>query len=431
MGHQLVTPGGDAPVVVHAATTVVPIVGDPIADGAIAVHEDRIVAVGCRADVNAEHPAAELVEWDGVMVAGLVNAHTHLQYTSFEEVGAHRYDTYVDWARRFVAEYDRRRAEDWRAIAIDGVDRAVRAGTTCLGDVVTDAAAMDVLVACEVPGVAYAEVIGTDLDDWHDGVAASIEHLLTTTPTSSASRVGLSPHAPYSVAPQVIRASVELARRLGVRIHSHVGEIDTEEQMYREGTGPWAERVRSVHEGPWPLLDEGGSGLGTADFAASCGLIGPDVHLAHGVHLDAAGRLRFAAAGTMVALCPRSNEVVGAGSPPVAAYLADGVPFCVGTDSLGSNRTLDLLDDLAVLRQLAEAGGAASAGLDRLLLAAATIQGARALGLDGELGALTAGRRADFAVFDVEPDPRAVETALVRYGAGRCVATVIGGARRG
>ena len=140
------------------------------------------------------------------------------------------------------------------------------------------------------------------------------------------------------------------------------------------------------------------------------------------------GRRRLAAAGTSVALCPRSNLTVGIDPPPVADFLREGVPFCVGTDSLGSNASLDLLADVALLRRLAVDGGDSGDELDRRLLAAATIGGAAALGLAGELGALTPGRRADLAVWDV--DPSVPERALVTSGAGACVATVVGGELR-
>ena len=148
------------------------------------------------------------------------------------------------------------------------------------------------------------------------------------------------------------------------------------------------------------------------------------------MYLDPPGRRRLAETGTIVALCPRSNATVGIAPPPVAAYLRERVPFAVGTDSLGSNRSLDLLEDVAALRGLALDGGYAEADLDRRLLAAATVVGARSMGLDDIVGALVPDRRADLAIFAIEPDPRVVERALVESGAGRCVAVLTAGRRR-
>jgi cytosine/adenosine deaminase-related metal-dependent hydrolase len=417
-------------VTVHVAGAVVPIAAPPIAGGAVAVAGDAIAAVGQRDAVLAQHPRAEVREWDGVITPGLVNAHTHLQYTSFGAVGGQPYPTYVGWAERFVEEYRARAGEDWRATALAGIEAGLRSGTTCFADVVTDVEAMDVLVAAGVAGVAYYEIIGTDAEQWATGVEALVRDVLTTAPRTAHAGVGLSPHAPYSVSLPVLEASTALTRRLGLRIHTHLAEIDSEEELYRTGTGVWAERVRARVRPPWPLLAGGGSGLGAAELAERYGLLGRDCHVAHGVHLDEAARHRLAATGTYVALCPRSNLTVGAGPPPIAAYLREAVPFAVGTDSLGSTGSLDLLADVALLRRLAAEGGYQEPDLDRRLLHAATAGGAAALGLDGVLGALAPGRRADLAVFAVDPEPEHVERALVESGAGTCVATFTAGRRR-
>lgn len=413
---------------VHTADAVVPIAAPPLADGAVVVEGGRIVAVGPREDVLAGHRVDDVVEWTGVLAPGLVNAHTHLQYTSFATVGATPFPSYVHWADRFLEEYAARHRDDWRATALDGVAAGLRSGTTCFGDVVTDEPALDVLVVADVPGVAYFEIIGVDAERWADGVERRVTEILTTAPRTAHSRVGLSPHAPYSVAEPVLRAASALARRLGLRVHTHLAEIDSEDELYRTGTGVWADRIRPRHERGWPQFAAGGLGLGAAEYAASCGLLGPDAHVAHGVYLGRAGRAVLAAAGTAVALCPRSNLTVGIDPPPVADFLREGAPFCVGTDSLGSNASLDLLADVRVLRDLAVEGGYTAPDLVARLLGAATIDGARALGLADQLGALTPGRRADLAVWDV--DPRRPLEALVGDGAGRCVATIVAGSVR-
>lgn len=412
-------------VTVYAAPAVVPVTAPAIRDGAVAVAGDRIVAVGPHAEVRRAHPVADVIELEGVITPGLVNAHTHLQFTSFAVVGRDPFPSYVRWAERFVEEHGTRRDEDWRATALDGVAAGLSSGTTCFGDVVTNRQAMDVLVTAGVAGVAYFEIIGTDEARWTAGIEAEVVEVLSSTPTTAVSRVGLAPHAPYSVTPAALRAAAALARRLGVRLHSHVAEVDSEDEFYRTGTGPWADRVRAVVARPWPILDDGGTGRGVVDLAADTGLLGPDCHLAHGVYLDRAGRASLAAAGTAVALCPRSNLTVGSAPPPVADYLRERVPFCVGTDSLGSNRSLDLLEDVALLRRLALDGGYDEPDLDYRLLAAATIDGARALGLDDCVGSLTVGKRADLAEFAV--DPVDAVGNVVRAGAGRCQATYTAG----
>ncbi|MGF1667118.1 MAG: amidohydrolase family protein [Acidimicrobiia bacterium] len=415
---------------IEAADVVVPITGPPITQGGVLVDGDLIADVGPLDQVMARHPDVAVRHWPGVMTPGLVNAHTHLQYTTFDRVGAVRYPDYVSWAVRFVAEYDARPHEDWVAAARLGVERSLAAGVTCLADVVTDWEARDVLIDAALPGIAYLELIGTDPADWEGAAATDLEDAISSAPVTDWSRVGISPHAPYSVDERVIVNLVEMARRLGVRLHVHLAEIDSEEELYRSGTGVWAERVRQVARRRLTLADRGGAGLGTAEFAASLGLLTAQCHIAHGIYLDGAGRAMLAASGTVPALCPRSNLSLGQSPPPIADYLRERVPFAIGTDSLGSTQSLDPMDDVAVLRTLAADAGYDHPDLGRRLLEAATLGGARAMGLDGLLGSLEAGKRADLAIFDVEAQAADVEGALTGTGGSHCLATIVGGVVR-
>lgn len=406
----------------HTAPLVVPVSRPPIVDGAVAVDGDTITLVGTLDDLVSAYPDAEVRKWEGTLVPGLVNAHTHLQYTSFARVGAERHPSYVHWSESFVQEYEARRDEDWAATARAGIEAGLRSGVTAFGDIVTDEVAMTALADADVAGVAYYEIIGVPLETWQEEVKERVTTILTSTPTSAAFRVGVSPHTPYTVDEPVLIDAASLARRLGVRLHVHLAEVDSEDAYYRTGTGPLVDRIMMRVGRPWSVVARGGSGMGAAEYARHCGLLGPDSHMAHGVYLDEAGREILDRDGTYVALCPRSNLTVGGDPPPVADYLRENRPIAVGTDSLGSSRSLDLLEDIALLAELARDAGYEEADLEERLLRAATLGGASALGLEDVLGTLDPGKRADFAVFSVDS-----VDALVQTGAGSCLATVAGG----
>lgn len=407
---------------IHAADLVAPVTSPPIENGAVAIHEGMIVAVGPHEDVAAEYPNASIARWPGLLTPGLVNAHTHLQYTSFAAVGAEPFENYTAWSIRFVEEYDERVDDDWTIPYLAGVEQMVSNGITAIGDIVTDFECRDILHDLAIPGVAYLELIGIDLDDWDSGTGDHLRSAVVAGKTSPINHVGISPHAPYSIDAPVLTKMADLARELDVRLHIHVAESDGEDELYRTGTGPLADRLRVVTTRRVAVLADGGAGLGTGAYVQSLGVLGPTCHIAHGVYLGAEGRAIMKAEGTVVALCPRSNHIVGVDGPPVADFLREDVPFAVGTDSLGSSPSLDLLDDVAELRRLAVADGYDHSDLDDRLLAAATLHGAHALGLDAMLGSLAVGKRADLAVFDV-----ASVAELVESGAGRCTATTIGG----
>lgn len=410
---------------IHTADLVAPVTSPPIEDGAVAVRQGTIVAVGRHEDVVTDYPGALVTSWPGLITPGLVNAHTHLQYTSFASVGAEPFDNYTAWSIRFVEEYDERANDDWTIPYLAGVEQMVSNGITAIGDVVTDFECRDILHDLAIPGVAYLELIGVDLDDWDGGTGERLRSAVVAGRTSPINHVGISPHAPYSIDAPVLTRMADLARELGVRLHIHVAESDGEDELYRTGTGSLADRLHDVTTRRVAVLEEGGAGLGTGAYVQSLGVLGPTCHIAHGVYLGTEGRAIMAAEGTVVALCPRSNHIVGVDRPPVADFLTESVPFAVGTDSLGSSPSLDLLDDVAELRRLAKADGYTDPDLDERLLTAATLHGASALGLAAVLGSLEVGKRADLAMFDVADVPELVES-----GAGRCTATVIGGQMR-
>ena len=410
---------------IHTADLVAPVTSPPIAGGAVAVSDGVIVAIGSAPDLIADHPDASVTRWPGLLTPGLVNAHTHLQYTSFAAVGAEPFENYTAWSIRFVEEYDQRGNDDWTIPYLAGAEQMVANGITAIGDIVTDFECRDILHDLGIPGVAYLELIGIDLEDWERGVGRHLHRAVTGGKRSATNHVGISPHAPYSIDAPVLTKMAELARELDVRLHIHVAESDGEDELYRTGTGSLADRLKVVATRRVAVLEDGGTGLGTGAYVQSLGVLGPTCHIAHGVYLGVEGRAIMAAEETLVALCPRSNHIVGVDHPPVADFLREDVPFAVGTDSLGSSPSLDLLHDVAELRRLALADGFDAPGLDDQLLRAATLHGAKALGLDDVTGSLEVGKRADLAVFDV-----ADVADLVRSGAGRCSATIIGGTLR-
>ena len=435
----------------HTAPTVLPVAGPPIRDGAVAVDDGRIVWVGplrewiasegaTRAGSAApERVEPERVDWSGLLAPGLVNAHAHLQYSAYADMCTPGVD-FLDWISTHAPRNRTMTGVDWQRSTATGVAALLRSGTTAVADVVAVPEGIDVVATAGLAGISYVEAVGADDDRWPTVRARLLSLLSGSTGPSDGSgpsgrsgpnggsgpngrQLGVSPHTLYTLGTEVIRDCVRLARKRGLRLHPHAAESPYEVEYVASGSGPFA-----VANQRWGLAMElaatGGSGRTPVAELAAVGGLGPDSHVAHGVQCDAADRAALRAASSVVALCPRSNVVLGVGEAPVAAYRAEGNPVAVGTDSLASAPTLDLLADVAALRALALAQGSPEAGLDQWLVEAATLGGARAMGLS-DVGALRPGARADFAVFDVDgqPDPY----AALAGAAGRCVGTVLAG----
>jgi len=167
-----------------------------------------------------------------------------------------------------------------------------------------------------------------------------------------------------------------LARKLGVRLHTHLAET-AEEGRY------CAERF----------------GCTPAQYAERLGYLGPDVWLAHGVHLDAAAVARFGATGTGVAHCPSSNARLGAGIAPVRDLLDAGAPVGLGVDGAASQEAGQLGAELRQALLAARVRGGPAALTAREALAIGTAGGARCLGREDELGSLEPGKLADVALW--------------------------------
>jgi cytosine/adenosine deaminase-related metal-dependent hydrolase len=348
------------------------------------------------------------------MTPGLVNAHAHLEYgPPFADLATAGLP-FAQWIAQLTGRRRGMTDTDWQVSARGSAHQLLKSGTTAVADVVTRGPAITVAASLGLQGVSYAELAGVDATGW----PAALERLEQLLGIAGRER-GVSPHTLYTLSSQVFRDLADLARSRGMRLHPHLAETADEAEWVLSGTGAFAgfvERFGFAFE-----LHGKGAGTTAVQHCDELGGLGPHVHVAHGVHVDAGDRALLRERRTVVALCTRSNAVLQAGEAPVADYLAEGSPVAIGTDSLASSPDLDLLAEARATRDLA-----VRQGLERpeeAIVRALTLGGAQALGQP--LGTLEPGGRADLAVFDVPTEEPYRD--LVEHGAGRCVATVLGG----
>jgi aminodeoxyfutalosine deaminase len=450
----------------HTADVVVPSAAEgvePIERGAVLVEGDRIVAIGEADELRASADAkgAKIREHRGALTAGLVNAHSHLQYTAFADLASLGVP-FPTWLGLMVKRRSAMTAPQWAESARVGTHLAIASGTTAVADIVTDAAALGPIARSGLRGISYVEAVAADDatwarvpassrepsgtrgaiargvpdsaevggGEWESFAASTRAGVLRTLDGAPRERaVGVSPHTLYTLSRAVFEEMVAAGRARGQRIHTHLAESAAETDFVERGSGLLADMARHVGW-DFALVRDGGVGHSPAREMDAWGGLGEDVHVAHGVHCSFDDRALLRERGTAVALCVRSNEILGAGTPPVAAYLDEGSPIAVGTDSSASSPSLDMWAELFALREVARAQGFDSGELSRLLVDAATRGGAFAMGLDDGVGELRVGGVADFAVFDVAtsgPTKSSIFDSLISHGAGSCRATVIGG----
>jgi cytosine/adenosine deaminase-related metal-dependent hydrolase len=222
-------------------------------------------------------------------------------------------------------------------------------------------------------------------------------------------RIALAPCSPFSVTRGLMTDAAELARRRGVRLHTHLAETIDEEDFCQE------------HFGMRPV-----------EYVEELGWLGHDVWLAHCVHVNDAEITRFRATGTGVAHCPNSNARLGTGIAPLAGLVGAGVPVGLGVDGSASNEDGGLASEMRAALQFARLVGGPHAFTARQALARATIDGARCLGRYDELGSLEAGKLADVALWRVDGlDGAGIEdpVAALVFGAIQTVEVLLVGGR--
>ena len=378
---------------VYLAEWVLPITAAPLCDAAVVVEDDRIVFVGPRAEVERQAAFADAERCDfghAALLPGFVNTHSHLELTlmrGFLEDLAFRY-----WIVKLTTtKYERLTAEDLQASALLGTAEAIRAGITTLADTGDSRSAFTALLASKLRGIAYRECFGPAPRVAEQSVAeltAKVGEMREH--ETELVRVGVSPHAPYTVSARLFQQATEYARREALDVCIHTAESQAEQEMMLAGAGEFAEGLRRRG------IDWQAPGVSTVRYFEQLGVLEAAPLLVHCVRVDEEEIALLAERRTRVAHCPKSNAKLGHGVAPLAAMLDAAVTVGLGTDSVAANNRCDLIDEarFAALVHRAELKDFRRPSADEVLRLA-TIGGARALGLDDQVGSLEVGKQAD------------------------------------
>ena len=373
------------------AAWLIPVTSPPIRDGYIAIDGGRISGMGSAAELSASAKGIEDLG-DVVLTPGLVNPHTHLELTCY--AGQLPPAPFWKWIGGLIPlRAAPGQVERERQAVIDGAWQSLRAGVTCVGDISRRNVAWPALKSLPIRKVCFVELLSLadhpprDPRELREEVSRIEEDELLT--------AGITPHAPYTVAMDQVRAAIGLAGELERPWTMHLAETREEVAFLRGEPGALGRMFER-------LLDRCG-------VTAPCRLPGayldtccPDGRsgsLAHMNYVEDHEFARLAKNGHVVIYCPRSHRFFGHSPHPFARMRAAGVRVAVGTDSVASNESLSLLDELRFVH--AELPDAPPPGE---LLRMATLDGARALGLQDAIGSLEIGKQADLAAFPCAGD---------------------------
>ena len=378
----------------YHARWVLPISARPVENGTVAVADGRIAYVGPRAGAPA---GADVDLGEALLLPGLVNVHTHLELTAMrgflEDLAFPQWIARLNQVKRAVLN---------REVMLDaarlGLVEGIRNGITTYADTCDTGVAFDAMQEAGVRGIMYQEVFGPDpatcatsLAELQVKVAAFRER------ESPLVRVGVSPHAPYTVSDALYAVVADYAVRENLPVAVHIAESEPERQLVERGDGPFADglRRRSIE-----VTQRARTSIALLERT---GVLKSRPLLIHCVRIDQEDIRTVTKRRAPVAHCPVSNAKLGHGTAPLLELLEAGVIVGIGSDSVASNNRMDLLAEAraAILAQRAqEARHDVLNARDALHLA--TLGGARALGIDADVGSLEQGKSADLAAFPLD-----------------------------
>ena len=360
-----------------------------IPDGAVAVAGGRILAVGPRAEIEHRFTAAQKIDATGhAVLPGLINTHTHAPMTLFRGLADDL--RLQEWLEKYIFPAEARNVDAdfvrWgtRLAALE----MIRGGTTTFADMYY----FEDVVAEATKEAGLRGVLGETILDFpapdNKTVPAALaytEKFLVRWKNDPLIVPAVAPHSAYTCSADTLKRTRELATRFGAPLIIHLSETETENHQLREKEGV----------SPTAYLDR-------------MGLLSPRTLAAHVIWVSPDDIARLARNRTGVAHCPSSNMKLASGVAPVEKMLAAGVAVGLGTDGAASNNDLDMFEEMDLAAKLAKVHSGDPRALPaRRVLEMATIGGARALGLELQIGSLEAGKRADLITVSLR-SPHAV-----------------------
>ena len=385
-------------------------------DGSVAVRGDSIAAVGPRADIEARYQSAQMIDARGHLVLpGFINGHTHVPMTLFR--GLHDDVTLNDWLYKYIFPAEKKNVNEefvrWgtRLAAAE----QIRAGVTTFADMYY----FEDAIAEETEAAGMRAVLGETFIDFpapdnksEAEMLAYTERFLKRWQGDPLIHAAPAPHSIYTCSKKTLQDAAALARKYHAPILIHVAEMKKE----------WDDSEKA-------------NGMSPVVYLEKIGVLGPDVVAAHCIFVDEADWKLLAERGVGCVHNPSSNMMIASGVSPVPEMRAAGVAVGLGTDGpAGSNNDLDLMEEIDLAAKLAKISKMDPLALNaKSVLEMATIDGARAIHMEKEIGSLEAGKKADIILISLN-EPNAVPMydiyAQIAYSLkGNDVRTVIIGGK--
>jgi cytosine/adenosine deaminase-related metal-dependent hydrolase len=353
----------------------------PISDGAVVFSRGVVIAAGEADKIRKKYDGHRVMYLkNSVLMPGLINLHTHLELPLLLDII--RAQTFSDWVLNLIKEKKKFTSAAYKKASRQNIETLKRTGTTTVGEICTHGFSPAYLKKSGLRAAVFHEIISMKPSPPLHPLASS-----APCPASRLLTYGLSPHTPYTVSESALIKIREFAGNKHLQLSMHVAESKDEVRLLqRKKSGlenlyhfaAWDKAWAPSADSPFEYLDR-------------LRLLGRKFLAVHAVQATARDIRLLSKSRTPIAHCPRSNKELGIGRMPLKKFLDAGITVGLGTDSLASSPSLNMWDEMRCALQIHRRDGITAEDVLRL----ATVGGAKALGMETEIGSLEPGKKAD------------------------------------
>ncbi len=383
------------------ARYVLPIAAPHIENGAVLVRGSEIVEIGDLEHLKALHPDEPVKDFGlAALLPGFIDLHTHLEYTAMR--GLVDDLPYSSWKYQLLQKEKLFSAQDWEDSALLGALEALQSGITTVADVTETGASGRAAHAAGLRGFIYRELSTMDKREVESVMAGAIEDIGAWRQATDPDRitVGIAPHAPYSCHPELFKRVADYAQD-GTPVSLHLAGSRAEVQFVKYGSSMLANDVREIFDANAPLWLP--TGVSPVRYVLQWGILdAPNIMAVHCTQVDDSDIEVLAQHDVAIAHCPRCNAKLGMGIAPIATFLKAGLRVGLGTDSPAASNSMDVFEEMRIGLLLQRAVlGDEHFMIGRQFVKMATLDAARALGIDDRVGSLEPGKQADIIAVDL------------------------------
>jgi len=386
-----------------------------IDNGAVVIGNGKIIFAGGFKDFDGQEGAKIIDLGNSAIIPGLINAHTHLELSRLK--GCINYNgNFADWVKQIIEAKKKWEENEYRLSIREGIARSIEAGTTTIADITRNSYAFDELINSKLRKFVFYELIDFNPSTAEDTLE-NFKKIISGIENTPLLSIGMSPHAPYTVSRELYKRCSVVSGELDIKIATHLSESMDEIEFLTNGTGSLAGLLESrgmlnswKHPGVRPIT-----------YLSKMGVLNNSWLLIHCNYITVEEIADIKKSNSSVVFCPGSHKFFGHRGHPFRKYIDHGINVALGTDSLASNETLSILDEMKSLYEEYKDLKPQS------ILHMGTIAGAIALGLEDKIGRVGPGFDADITVIKL-PEERSGNIYDEIFSRGsECIFTVVSG----